>query len=303
MTFTSAMTFGLFLTTVGSTAAASPRVDAGEIAPVPDVLIVRGLELRRSGHPAEALELFRRAHDSAPSPRTLGQMGLVETSLRMWSDADAHLAAALATPGDRWVRQNRGFLAEAQARARTHVGDLVVTGPPGVRLSVAGKEIGQLPLRAPLRLAEGDLRLTATADGRRPVSINVKVQGGMLNAVTVVLEPVDLDARPPPVPASQVVESRPLDRRRWVGGALVAAGAGALIWGVVWMQLDGRASCFEAQRACAVYDTHSAGVALTVGGGVLLLAGGALLYSGMRAAAAPLSVSATPRSLRFEAHF
>ena len=159
MTFTTAMTLALFASTL-----ASARGDAVEIVGAPDVLILRGLELRRTGHPAEALRLFREAHDRSPSPRTLGQMGLVETSLRLWSDADAHLAAALATPGDRWVRQNRGFLAEAQVRARAHVGDLVVTGPPGVRLSVAGREIGQLPLRAPLRLAEGDLRLTATAE-------------------------------------------------------------------------------------------------------------------------------------------
>ena len=301
MTFTTAVTFVLFATTL-----ASSRGDAVEMVPVPDALILRGLELRRTGHPTEALRLFRRAHDSAPSPRTLGQMGLVETSLKMWSDADAHLAAALATPGDRWVRQNRAFLAEAQARARGHVGDLVVTGAPGVRLSVAGKEIGQLPLRAPLRFAEGDLRLTAAGDGRKPVSIDVKIQGGMLNAVTVVLEPLDLDARPPPglPPLSAVPDTHPVDRRRWIGGALAAAGAGALIWGVLWMQLDGRASCFSVttRTACAAYDTRSAGVALTVGGGVLLLAGGALIYMGLRSPA-PVSVSATAHSLRLEAHF
>jgi hypothetical protein len=302
MTFTTAMTLALFTTT-----AASARGDAGQIAGPPDTLILRGLQLRRAGHPAEALELFRKAHDHAPSPRTLGQMGLVETSLRMWSDADAHLAAALATPGDRWVRQNRGFLSEAQTRVRAHVGDLVVTGPPGVRLSVAGKDLGQLPLEAPLRLTEGDLRLTAAADGRKPVSVDVKIQGGRLNAVTVVLEPLDLDARAPPPapPPAQATDPRLADRRRWVGGALAAAGAGALVWGVVWLNLDGRASCFNAStaRPCAVYDTRPPGLALTVGGGVLLLAGGALLYTGLRSSPAPWSVSATTHSLRVEGHF
>jgi hypothetical protein len=302
MTLTTAITFGLFVTTF-----AASRGDAVELATVPDALILRGLELRRTGHPTQALELFRRAHDSSPSPRTLGQMGLVETSLKMWSDADAHLAAALATPGDRWVRQNRAFLAEAQTRVRGHVGDLVVTGPPGVRLSVAGKEIGELPLRAPLRLAEGDLRLTATADGRKPVAVEVRIQGGMLNAVTVVLDPLELDARPPPAisPPPPVVDARPIDRRRWIGGALVAAGAGALIWGVVWLQLDGRASCFDVtrERACAAYDTQSAGLALTLGGGVMLLAGGALIYTALRSSTAQVSVSATPRAVRFEARF
>jgi len=301
MTLTTAMTLALFATTV-----ASARGDATERAGAPDALILRGLELRRTGHPADALELFRRAHERAPSPRTLGQMGLVETSLRMWFDADAHLAAALATPGDRWVRQNRDFLAQAQARVRAHVGDLVVNGPAGVRLSVGGKEIGQLPLRAPLRLAEGDFRITASAEGRKPVSIDVKIQGGVLNAVTVVLEPLDLEARPPPAPFP-AVETRAPDRRRWVGGALAAAGAGALIWGILWMQLDGRPSCADPGRGqpCAEYDTRSAGLALTVGGGVLLLAGGGLIYTGLRSSssAPPFAVSATTHSLRFEAHF
>ena len=300
MTFTTTMTFALLATTI-----AAGKGDAGELIAPPDALILRGLELRRTGHPAEALELFRQAHDRAPSPRTLGQMGLVETSLRLWSDADAHLAAALATPGDRWIRQNRGFLSEAQLRARAHVGDLVVTGPPGVRLSVAGKQIGQLPLRVPLRLAEGDLRLTATADGRRPVSVDVKIQGGMLNAVTVVLEPLDLDLHAPPASAAPVAESRPVDRRRWIGGALAAAGAGALVWGVIWMHLDGRASCVDATsaRTCAAYDTGSAGLALTVGGGVLLLAGGALIYTALHTSAPPLSISATTHELRIAAQF
>ncbi len=300
MTFTTTMTLALFATTL-----AAAKGDAGEMIAPPDALILRGLELRRTGHPAEALQLFREAHDRAPSPRTLGQMGLVETSLRLWSDADAHLAAALATPGDRWVRQNRGFLAEAELRARAHVGDLVVTGPPGVRLSVAGKQIGQLPLRVPLRLAEGVLHLTATADGRKPVSVDVKIQGGMLNAVTVVLEPLDLDLHSSPAPPAPVAEYRPVDRRRWIGGALVAAGAGALVWGIIWMQLDGRATVLDAtnRRAIAAYDTGAAGLALTVGGGALLLAGGALIYTALHSPAPPLSVSATTHSLRLEAHF
>src|SRR5262245_62039299 len=77
--------------------------------PAPDELIARGLELRRQAKPEQALQMFQRAHALAPSPRTLGQMGLVEASLEHWLDADAHLTASLATPGDVWVKKNRGF--------------------------------------------------------------------------------------------------------------------------------------------------------------------------------------------------
>ena len=65
--------------------------------PTADDLIVRGLELRRAAKPGEALELFQRAHALAPSPRTMGQIGLVEASLEHWLDAETHLTASLAT--------------------------------------------------------------------------------------------------------------------------------------------------------------------------------------------------------------
>jgi tetratricopeptide (TPR) repeat protein len=105
----------------------------------PDLLIMRGLDLRRAGRSADALALFRRAYEVAPSPRTLGQMGLVESSLQLWVDAEVHLCAALATPNDAWVHRNRQFLDQARDRTKEHVGELVITGPPGTRVSL-GKE-------------------------------------------------------------------------------------------------------------------------------------------------------------------
>src|SRR4029079_8120449 len=81
--------------------------------PTADQLIARGLELRRDSKPEQALEMFQKAHALAPSPRTLGQMGLVEASREHWLDAEAHLIASLATPDDAWVRKNRAFLDQA----------------------------------------------------------------------------------------------------------------------------------------------------------------------------------------------
>src|SRR6476646_1428225 len=99
--------------------------------PTAEQLIVRGLELRRAAKAGEALEMFQRAHALAPSPRTLGQMGLVETSLEHWLDAETHLTAALATPNETWARKNRGFLDQALKVCRRHIGELVVSGPVG----------------------------------------------------------------------------------------------------------------------------------------------------------------------------
>ena len=73
-----------------------------------DAMIARGLELRREGKPDEALEQFQRAHALAPSARTLGQMGIVEGTLKHWTDAEDHLTAALALSNDAWVKKNQG---------------------------------------------------------------------------------------------------------------------------------------------------------------------------------------------------
>jgi hypothetical protein len=271
-----------------------------------EALISRALELRRAGHPTDALELLRQAHDHAPSARTLGHMGLVETSLQMWSDADAHLAAALATPADRWVSQNRAFLADAQARTQVHVGELAVAGPPGARVWVGGKELGRLPLRAPLRLAEGDVRVTATADGQKPFSVEVTVRGGTRAAVTVLLDPLHLEAAAPPAVPLPLPppETRPPDRRRWLGGALAAAGAGTLVWGIVWLRADGRCEVADGStgRCLSAYSTGTAGWVLTAGGASMLLAGGALLHAGFRPEGR-VSVSASARSVQLEARF
>ena len=94
-----------------------------------EALIQQGLKLRREGKPEEALQRFRQAHEMAPSPRTYGQMGLVETTLKRWTDGETHLAVALANPDDAWVRKNRAFLDQALSLCREHVGDLVITGP------------------------------------------------------------------------------------------------------------------------------------------------------------------------------
>ena len=116
--------------------------------PSADALIEQGLDLRRDGKPEQALEMFRQAHALAPSPRTFGQMGLVETSLKRWVEGENHLSVSLANPDDRWVAKNRAFLDEALGLCRSHVGDLIVSGPAG-RRSLRGRPVGRDAARRP----------------------------------------------------------------------------------------------------------------------------------------------------------
>lgn len=298
MTCTTALVLAMLTVTAG----VGPREAPGD----PNGLISRALELRRAGRPAEALGLFRQAHEQAPSPRTLGHLGLVETSLHLWSDADAHLEAAMATPADGWIRRNQVFLAEARARTAAHVGQLLVTGPPGARLAISGKAVGRLPLAAPLRLAEGDVRISATAEGHKPFSIELNIQGGTRAAITVVLEPLNLAAAPPAAPPGPAPPERPwhVDRRKWVGAALTGAGIGTLALGIIWLNMAGRCETFSARpRGCVyAYDTAGLGWLATVGGAAMLMAGGIVLYVGSRPGTA-VGVAAGPRSLRLEARF
>src|SRR3954464_5264723 len=271
----------------------------------PDVLIMRGLDLRRAGRSADALALFRRAHEVAPSPRTLGQMGLVESSLQLWSDAEAHLLAAMATPEDTWVHRNRQFLEQARERTKEHIGELLITGPPRTEVSLGKSRIGSLPLAAPVRLVEGDIVINATSDGYKPFSVDLSIKGGARAAVSIVLERIELSARNPAIQNPVSTAPSPTHRRLWTGTTLVVAGAGALAWGIGWIALDGRRDCSEgpATGCATTYNTRTPGILLALGGGALAFAGGVLLYSGLHPAALNLTLGMTTRSLRFEVRF
>ena len=271
----------------------------------PDVLIMRGLDLRRAGRSADALALFRRAYEVAPSPRTLGQMGLVESSLQLWADAESHLVAALATPDDGWVHRNRPFLQQARDRAQEHMGELLITGPPGTKISLGEKAIGSLPLNTPVRLVEGDIAISATSVGYKPFSMDLSIKGGARVAVSIVLERIDLSPRNPEIQDPVSTTSPPTDWRFWTGTTLAVAGAGALAWGISWIALDGRRDCSGGQSSsCAItYDTRTPGILLAVGGGALALAGSVLIYSSLHPAASNVTLGMTTHSLLFEARF
>jgi tetratricopeptide (TPR) repeat protein len=271
----------------------------------PDTLIAQGLELRRAGRSAEALELFRKAHQQAPSPRTLGQMGLVEASLARWIDADGHLSASIATPDDAWVRKNRPFLDQALERARMHIGELVVSGRPGATVSLAGTALGVLPLGGPVRSLEGSFTLSASADGFKPFSANVVIKGGARTAIVVVLEPIDASATAPAKDPFSAAEASPSSTKRWAGLTLAAAGVVALTWGIVWIELDNHNTCgsLPAGSCGTVYDTRPAGWLLTAGGGAAALAGSALLVSALHVSNSDLTVAIGPSVLQLAGRF
>ncbi len=269
--------------------ATSLSVGALAAEPSADALIEQGLGLRRDGKPEQALEMFRKAHALTPSPRTFGQMGLVETSLKKWVDGEKHLSVSLANPDDRWVAKNRAFLDEALGLCRSHVGDLVVSGPAGAEVFVGGQSVGTLPAVPALRLAEGTVTVSASAPGSKPFEQAVAIRPGARSALVIALDPIDatpvavtspaVAAAPAPAPLIATApptqsESSPSSWHTWAGISLAVAGAAALGWGIYWIAVDGKHSGGASDQ---VYDTRTPGLILA-GAGVAALAGGAVIF-------------------------
>ena len=257
--------------------------------PAADALIARGLELRRQGQSAEALELFKRAHALDPTARTFGQMGLVETSLQHWLDADTHLRASLEAPNDPWVKKTRSLLDKALEVAGQHVGELEISGPPGTGVSIGDAGARTLPLPAPVRLLEGEVRVSAKAPGFEPFTQVVRIQARGRASLKVALQPIEApvpmatDLHPSPgapiLPADVPAERQTPGWVPWTVGGLFVTAAVAGVWGGTWIAVDGNSSCGSMPKSgCdSVYNTKTPGMIL-VGTGLVAAAAGLTVW-------------------------
>ena len=98
---------------IGLGVAARPA-RAGDSAEA-EALIRQGVELRAQKKDERALPLFEKAYQVSRSPRTAGQLGLVEMALGYFVDAEKYLGEAVASPDHPWVAKN---LADAEGAAR-----------------------------------------------------------------------------------------------------------------------------------------------------------------------------------------
>jgi hypothetical protein len=283
--------------------------------PGADALIEQGLGLRRDGKPEQALELFRQAHALAPSPRTFGQMGLVETSLKRWVDGENHLAVSLANPDDRWVAKNRAFLDEALGLCRSHVGDLIVSGPAGTEIFVGSRSVGTLPAVPALRLAEGTVTVSASAPGSKPFEQAVAIRPGARSALVIALDPIaetpvaapaaPVATAPAPAPLITTVppihgESSPSDWHTWAGVSLAVAGAAALGWGVYWIAIDGNGTGAARQ----LYNTRTPGLILAGAGTAAVIGGAAIFFTGHHHPTdSTVAVGLTPSAVLLQGRF
>lgn len=201
-------------------------------------LVTRGLELRVQGKDDQALVLFKRADELAPSPRTRAQVALAEQALGIWVPAEAHLSAALAAKGDAWIEKNRAALAGALDVVKQHVGTLeVLGGAPGAEVVVDGAPVGVLPMTAPWRIEVGRRSLEIRARGYHSASRATEIVAGRTTRETIEL--VREEARPAPAaggspPTTHIVmQPDPGSTQRTVGWIGVGTGAALLATGVI----------------------------------------------------------------------
>ena len=172
-------------------AAASPREDA-------DAALRRGVELRREGKDADALEMFQRALSLSPSPRARAQVALAEQALSLWTAAERDLAMALAARDDPWIRQNREALEGAA------------------------------------RVVAGLVTIEARASGHEPASRTLHIAPESTTTVTLVLDAIApgnvATSREEPSPTPSGVSGQTQRAAGWIltGVGAVAIGGGAI---------------------------------------------------------------------------
>ena len=169
-----------------------------------EALIRQGVELRAQKKDERALPLFEKAYQISRTPRTAGQLGLVEMALGYFVDAEKYLSEAVASPDHPWVAKNLATLKAQLATAKTQIGELYIVGEPaGAEVLVNGKPVGKLPLSSPIRLDKGRADVQVRAPGYVASTDSVVMVGGKREDRSYRLQREAVAVAPPPPPVAQ----------------------------------------------------------------------------------------------------
>jgi hypothetical protein len=302
-----------------------------------EALMAEGIRLRKANDHAGALELFRRAYQLAPGPKSAAQLGLCEMAVAQFVEAEAHLGEALRS-SDPWVNQHRAALYDAINATKNFLGTLEVLGrPEGAEVEVDGRTVGRLPLPRPLRMISGrDVYVRVSAPGHEPVRRAVRIEPRELTRAVIELDPIPAGSAaappgprplvPPPGPGGQpppayddmVSPPHPAPSGTWMrpagwltaGVAVVLAGGGALML----VRSNEKVSAFnDVTNAPGTPDGRCSRGAPRSGGGecpklldegesARKLAIGAFVGSGIAAAATIALFASAPERPRYALH-
>jgi hypothetical protein len=188
-------------------------------------------------HFAEARALFARGASLYPNARALRGLGMAEFELRDYADSVASLERALASDVKRLDGPLRSETEQLLARARGFVGRVVLTLEPAE--TVVALDEGPASNARDLLLDVGDHTLDLRAEGYIPERRVLKVRGGELESLRIVLaKPAAAPApvialAPAPMPLRDEPTKRPLYKNPWlwtgVGVAVAAVAVGLAV--------------------------------------------------------------------------
>jgi hypothetical protein len=192
----------------------------------------RGLELYEEQDYTNALIELRRAYELAPSYKLLFNIGQICYQLTDYACSLRSFEQYLKDGGNAVSSERRAQVEKDIQRLQTRVGKLeIVTNVEGVDLTIDDVYVGKSPLNSPVVVSAGKRRITATKEGRVPITRIVEAAG--TDSMRVELDLIDAatgagSAPPPP--------SRPSlwTTWSWVGvGAAGVLGVAAGVTGVL----------------------------------------------------------------------
>ncbi len=266
----------------------------------PELLIHRGVELRKQGKDREAEELFLRAYERARTPRAAAQLGLVEFALEQVGEAERYLSESLLSH-EPWIESNRKVLENTRVEVRKRLASISFVGATiGTTVVVRSGPSVPLPADGTLWVVPGPLSLRIEPPGGNPITRTADAKPGEhmtidVNArpsTTPVPEPAPVAAPPSTLPAERPVDHADTSSDRGHGlrvagiatGAVgVAAGiTGAILYQIAGTKLDHIKSRSYSKSDLDWQTYDHAGVGLMIGGAVTAAAGAAMYLFGNR---------------------
>lgn len=154
-----------------------------------DRYVAQALQAYDAGRFAEARSSFRRAHELAPTARTLRTIGMCSFNLGDYVDALINLEAALADTRRPLSADQRSHANELITRSQVHVGRFKVRlSPQDAVLWADGRPPPRL-VSEEILLEPGRHELLAQASGHLPSRSTFQVDGGDRTTLEIVLAP------------------------------------------------------------------------------------------------------------------
>ena len=149
--------------------------------PAIEARIKEGVEARRRGEDAIALDKFREAYrlSNKRSSRALAQIAFAEQALGRLLEAEKHLLQAMGDRRDPWIKNNRRVLGLGLTSIQENIGSVYIrVSVDDARVVVNGEEAGRSPLSGGVRARAGTVVVEVHKDGYWPMTRRLELNGG-----------------------------------------------------------------------------------------------------------------------------